>query len=134
MNHESRLQIVVVGYLNSVLPKGAVFWSVPNGGRKSIAGHKMANAMGQLPGASDLMVLWLGRLHCIELKVKKDPVHGIPRTTKQSAAQVEFQIAVEAMGAPYAVCRSTLDVRDALIEWGIPIKEKPGQGSNPDRA
>ena len=123
-NPEAKLQIVVVNYLRTVLPNGAVFWSVPNGGKMTPARRMFAAAMGEYSGASDLMVLWLGRLHCIELKVKASPALGIKKTTKQSLNQIGFQDAVEAMGAPYTVCRSTQDVRDALIEWGVPIKEK----------
>ena len=123
-NHEAKLQIVVVGYLQTVLPRGAVFWSVPNGGKMSPKRRMFASLMGELPGASDLMVLHLGRLHCIELKVKADKLTGVKKTTGQTDAQKAFQIVIEAAGAPYAVCRSTADVRDALTLWGIPIRER----------
>ena len=122
-NHESHLQIDVVQYLRTVLPTGAVFWSVPNGGKMSDAARRLAAAMGEYPGASDLMVLWIGRLHCIELKVAANPAFGIKRTTYQSAAQKTFEAAVAAQGAPYAVCRSIDDVRAALAEWHIPTRE-----------
>ena len=122
-NHETRLQIVVVQYLHTALSAGAVFWSVPNGGKMSAAARRLAAAMGEYPGASDLMVLWLGQLHCIELKVRANPALGIKRTTYQSAEQKAFEAAVDAQGAPYAVCRSIDDVRAALAEWCIPTRE-----------
>ena len=122
-NPERRLQIVVVQYLRTVLPDGAVFWSVPNGGKMSEAARRLAAAIGKYPGASDLMLLWLGRLHCLELKVSANPAFGIKRTTYQSPEQKAFAAAVDAQGAPYAVCRSTDDVRAALAEWRIPTRE-----------
>ena len=122
-NPECRLQIDVVQYLRTVLPDGAVFWSVPNGGKMSAGARRLAAAMGEYPGASDLMVLWLGRLHCLELKVRANPAFGIERTTYQSPSQMAFESAVEAQGAPYAVCRSIEDVRAALVSWSIPTRE-----------
>jgi len=132
-NHETRLQIRVVDQLRSILPKGSVVWSVPNGGKMSAGARKRQAAMGELPGASDLMFITptpmhAGRLHCIELKVRKDPLWGIKRTTNQEPAQEEFQRAIEEAGGRYAVARHTDDVKEILASWGIPTREKLPKG------
>ena len=49
-NPETRLQIVVVQYLRTILPAGAVFWSVPNGGKMTATARKLAAAIGEYPG------------------------------------------------------------------------------------
>ena len=122
--HEQNLQFRVVGYLRDVLPRDAVFWSVPNGGKMSHKAGAKARDLGQYKGASDLMICYRGRLHCLELKVREDPRWGITETTYQKPEQKAFQADIEAAGAPYVVARHTSDVRDALALWGIPTREK----------
>jgi len=132
-NHETRLQCVVVKYLRTVLPVGSVVWAVPNGGKMSPAARMRQAAMGELPGVSDLMFITptpmhAGRLHCIELKVRKDPLWGIKRTTYQTNEQKKFQRAIEEAGGRYAVARHTDDVKEILASWGIPTREKLPKG------
>ena len=122
-NPETRLQFVVVAYLRAVLPRDALFWHCPNGGKMSAAWRKMLGGLGVLPGASDLMLVYRGRFYGIELKTALDPVRGITKGY-QSEAQRAFQDAVERAGGHYAVCRHTDDVRDALALWGVPTREK----------
>lgn len=120
---ETRLQFVVVKYLRLVLPADAVLWMVPNGGRMSEAARMKRSGMGEEPGVSDLMFLWAGRLHCLELKVRKNPQYGIKRTTYQQKPQKAFQSAVEAAGGVYAVVRDLGDLRAALVAWGVPASD-----------
>lgn len=122
-NAETRLQFVVVKYLRLVLPSDAVLWMVPNGGRMSEAARMKRSGMGEEPGVSDLMFLWAGRLHCLELKVRKNPQYGIKRTTYQKPPQKAFQSAVEAAGGVYAVVRDLGDLRGALVAWGVPAND-----------
>jgi len=125
--HEQALQFNVVKYLNAVLPRDAVLWSVPNGGKMSETARKTAAGMGEFPGASDLMICWEGRLYCKELKVRESLLYGIKRTTYQDPSQKAFQTAIERAGARYAVVRHTDDVRDTLALWGIPTRETARQ-------
>lgn len=132
-NHETRLQFVVVKYLRAILPRDAILWSVPNGGKMSESARKKQAGMGELPGVSDLMFITptpmhAGRLHCIELKVRKDPLWGIKRTTYQTNEQKKFQRAIEEAGGRYAVARHTDDVKEILDSWGIPTREKLPKG------
>ncbi len=121
--HEMRLQFVAVKYLRLVLPRDAVLWHTPNGGDMTETARKTAGGLGEFPGASDLMICWQGRLYCIELKVRADPIYGIKRTTYQKPEQKAFQAAIERAGARYVVARHTDDVRDALALWGVPTRE-----------
>lgn len=131
-NHETRLQIVLVQYLRLVLPAGAVLWHVPNGGKMSEASRKLKAAMGEKPGVSDLMFIWRGRLHCLEVKLAADPVWQTTKTY-QTSEQKDFEREVINAGGRYAVVRSTGDARDWLAAWGIPTREtsmetrKPGE-------
>lgn len=121
-NHETRFQIAAVQFLNAAMPRGAVLWHVPNGGQMTETARMMLSAMGERPGASDLMMFWDGRLFCMECKVKRNPYYGIKHTSYQSKEQKEFQRAIEAQGGVYAVVRSTDDIRDFLLAEGVPLR------------
>ena len=121
-NHEKRLQFVVVKYLRLVLPRDAVLFHVPNGGDMTETTRKTAAGLGEFPGASDLMICWQGRLYCIELRTEADDLLGIPKTY-QKPSQKAFEAQIVRAGGFYAVCRSTMDVRDVLSHWGIPTRE-----------
>ena len=122
-NPETRLQFVVVEYLRRVLPRDAIFWHCPNGGKMSVGWRRMLGGLGVLPGAADLMLLYCGRLHCIELKNAADPMRFIPKTY-QTPEQKEFEAAIVRAGGYYAVVRHTDEVRDLMAHWGIPTREK----------
>ncbi len=79
--------------------------------------------MGQYRGASDLMIQYGGRLHCLELKVRADPRYGITETTYQKPEQKVFEADIVRAGGFYAVARHTNDVRELLAHWGIPTRE-----------
>ena len=122
-NHERSLQFDVVKYLRAVLPRDAVLFHVPNGGDMTETARKTAGGLGEFPGASDLMICWQGRLYCIELKVRADPLYGIKRTTYQQPEQKAFQAAIVRAGGFYAVVRHTDEVMELLAHWGIPSRE-----------
>lgn len=126
-NHEAKLQMVTVQYLNIALPPEAVFWGNLNesripGKRGEITGKHFRD-MGRLAGLSDLMIFWGGKLHCIELKLSADKTRRI-RRSKQSEAQKTFERRICLQGARYAVCRSIHEVGRQLAVWGIPTREK----------
>ena len=120
--HEVKLQKSIVEYLRLVLPRGAVFWHVPNGGMMTRAWRMILAALGLLPGVSDLMVFWRSVLLCIEVKTEADRWRDITRG-KQSTVQKAFQVAIEAAGGHYAVVRSIDDVRAFLRLHGVPLRE-----------
>ncbi len=120
-NPETRLQIVVVEYLNLVLPPKAVFWAVLNERKETAARGALMNAMGRHPGASDLMVLYEGVLRCIELKTERNRAYGT-RKTYQTEDQKAFQGRAERAGAWYAVCRNTDEVGEFLASHGVPLR------------
>lgn len=121
-NPEARLQIVVVQYLEWVLPRDATFWAVLNERKVTEKTGKFLNMMGRKKGVSDLMVLWRGKLICIELKLETNSAYDTKRTN-QTNDQKAWQGTVERCGALYAVCRSTHDVAGSLRAFGVPIRE-----------
>ena len=122
-NPETRLQIVVVEYLHAVLPRDAVFWSVPNEHKTTKKRGNLLNKMGRRAGVSDLMVLYRGKLFCIELKLRTDELYNTKRTA-QTADQKAFETDVREAGAFYAVCRHTDEVCHFLEYRGVPINDK----------
>ncbi len=120
--HEIKLQFRMVRDLRWMLPRNALMWMVPNGGDMTVAARKKAAGMGEYPGASDLMVLWDGRLYCLELKVRASKLWGIPKTTSQTPEQIEFQAAVEAAGGRYAVVRTVDEALAFLASHGVPLR------------
>jgi hypothetical protein len=118
-----KLQFRVVKELRWLLPRDAVFWMVPNGGDMTEAARKKAAGLGERAGASDLMLLYRGKLLCIELKVSEDPLYGVKRTTYQKPEQKAFQRDVEAAGGAYGVVRTIDDLNAFLALHGVPTRE-----------
>lgn len=115
-NHEEHtIQKGIVNVLTYGLPKDAAFWAVPNGGtRKTITtkGGKTISlegmrlkAEGVKSGVSDLMILWRGRLICLEVKTEKG---------RQSRNQKDWEEEITQAGGLYKVVRSVDDVRSFL--------------------
>lgn len=121
-NHEIRLQFVVVEYLRRVLPREAVLWHCPNGGQMSSGWRRMLGGLGVVAGAADLMLVYGGRFHCIELKNAANPLRGVVKSY-QSPEQKSFETAIVRAGGFYEVARHTDDIRDLLAHWGIPSRE-----------
>jgi len=125
---EHVIQCAVARYLDLALDgvPGCIWWAVPNGGtfasrvdrssgkRVSVAAVK-AKREGLKPGVSDIMVLWGGRLICIELKTAKG---------RQSPEQKEWADAATCAGAAYYVARSVEDVEEFLDTCGVPLRAR----------
>lgn len=86
------------------------FWRV-NGGASLIRGIKTKNS--GMAGFSDIMVLFKHSIAVafIELKATDG---------RQSEEQVGFQRRVELMGHKYYLCRSLDDMKEILIQNGVP--------------
>ena len=124
---EHQIQCAVARYLDLALSgiDGCIWWAVPNGGtfasridssgkRVSVAAAK-AKREGLKPGVSDIMILWNGRLICIELKTDKG---------RQSPEQKEWADSATCAGAAYYVARSVEQVEEFLDAAGVPLRAR----------
>jgi hypothetical protein len=105
-------------YLERVMPGAIVHHSaneIPISGRNIKRAIAKAKWNGMKPGFPDLIVLYRGWTLGFEVKAEGGRMSG-----DQKAMQADF----EAQGIPYSVVRSIEDVREALIEWGVPFVEK----------
>lgn len=112
---ESDLQVQVVDYLKVLgLRCSILFFSVPNealGKVKSRAGlWRMARLkrMGLRPGASDLVLVYRGRVLFIELKTP---------TGNQSVHQMEFEAESKLVGAKYFVARTFDEAQKIILDF-----------------
>jgi len=116
---ESRIQQDCVIWLwNSHPETRKLLFAVPNGGSRNAIEAKRFKAEGLIAGVSDLLFMWRGRTHCIEMKTP---------TGRQQKNQIEWQGIVEANGFDYHVIRSLeefknlinkiMNERDVLIHW-----------------
>ena len=109
---EHRLQVVCVEWFRLLYPAHALLLvAVPNGGRRDAVTGARLKEEGVTAGVSDLVLFcpkggWHGLL--IEMKT----VGG-----RQSAAQKQWQQAVEQMGYYYVICRSRQDFERVLTEY-----------------
>ena len=120
---EQRLQFRMVKDRRLLLPLDAVLLMIPNGGDMTEGARKKASGMGEYPGAADLLVLSGGKALFMELKVQKNEIWNIARTTYQKPEQKAFQVAVEDAGARYAVVRSVDEALAFLRAHGVPTRE-----------
>lgn len=115
-NQEVRLHIVILQYLQAVLPPIAAetLIHIRNEGKRTREAQRLAKAMGLRAGTEDLAFIWHGRLHALEVKCEG---------SYQSPAQKAREKALKAAGARYAICRSTEDVAEVLAGWAIPTRD-----------
>lgn len=85
--------------------RGLLF-HVPNGGARNKREAGRFKQIGVVPGVSDFILLYNGRAHCIELKVKK-------RT--QGEKQIKWQGKVEDNNIHYVVCGSLIEFKDCIL-------------------
>lgn len=65
---EHELQVTCAEFLDACLPDEAVWFAVPNGGLRNNAVAGKLKAEGVKPGVPDILIVYQGRLICIELK------------------------------------------------------------------
>lgn len=114
---ELALHKAVVAYLRVACPQppeGPLWWHTHNEGKRSKADAATAKAMGQWRGLPDLLLLWRGRLHGIELKAGRG---------KLSPAQDRCHEALTLAGAVVTTCRSVEEVDGFLRACGVPMRE-----------
>ena len=114
---ESVIQESIVNFLSMICRQyGFLFFSVPNESITTGTDDKdfgraiNLKKMGVLPGVSDLIIGWRGKMFCLEVKNEKG---------KQSERQINFEQWCADCGIPYVLVRSVDDVHVSLKLWGI---------------
>lgn len=118
---EQAMHISIAVYLRVVLRKSqAIFFHVPNGGQRTKAEGGILKQMGTRAGVLDLQLIWRDpvtkstRFGFIELKYGDE---------EPSDDQLGFMADLDALGVPYAVCRSLDEVKVVLYRWGVPCRD-----------
>ena len=88
---------------------------IDSGGKRVSVAAAKAKREGLKPGVSDIMILWGGRLICIELKTS---------TGRQSPEQKEWADSATCAGAAYYVARSVEQVEEFLDAAGVPLRAR----------
>lgn len=110
MKHPEReIQEAVVQHLRLRGVPGLVFFHVPNAPRSAITG-KLLKRMGMLAGVSDLILLYQGKFHALELKAPGK---------KPTEAQDRFLNCVAWNDGKTAVCDTVNQALAVLEQWGL---------------
>jgi hypothetical protein len=83
---------------------------VPNGGYRTAVESKIFKSLGVIPGVPDLLILYRGRLHALELKTKGGRLTETQRRTHEDMRQA---------GALVATCYGVNDALLQLEAWGL---------------
>lgn len=102
MRHqESKIQIACVNWFGYQYPQlHAVFYSVPNGGKRTLTEAKILKAEGVKAGVADLILNFPNKdftFLAIEMKTENG---------KQTTNQKNWQKEIEKLGAKYVLCRN----------------------------
>jgi hypothetical protein len=101
---EDALQKALVDYLDLALPDDAMYFAVPNGGKRLAREAARLKSLGVLAGIPDLCIIWRGTVIFLELKapkrgslttVQRDVHHrllfcGVPVWTIRKVEQAEY--------------------------------------------
>ena len=98
-------------------PEHALFFSIPNEGRRSGRNGAEMNRMGRLKGVADYFILTSQCQLFIEFKVDKDAFGG--KRTYQSPEQKAFEARCVGVRAMYRVVRSVEEFLDACWMIGL---------------
>jgi hypothetical protein len=105
MQIEDSIQAEIVMYYRNYyqrLYKDCLIFSIPNGGKRDKRTAMLMKATGLTPGASDLIVIYFGKLLFVEVKTS---------TGVQSEEQKVFAERVRDCGFDYHLVRSLLDFK-----------------------
>jgi hypothetical protein len=111
---EAREQEMLAGMLAKYLPSDAFFSGVENRPFSCLAGF-LQKRRGIRAGLPDLLILYRGKLICIELKSRRGALSKVQR-------QVRLEL-VKA-GASVWLCRTARAGLAALVYSGVPLKRK----------
>ena len=107
---EAHLQERLVRHIRARLVPGAVFFAVPNGGKRQAREAAALRRQGVVPGVPDLLFLCCGVLHGLELKTAKG---------KASEAQKDMLRALGAAHARVAIAHGFDEAVECLDGWGL---------------
>jgi hypothetical protein len=102
---EDRIQQEIIIYYRNTFQrvyKSCLIFSIPNGGLRDKRTAMLMKATGLTPGASDLIVIYFGKLLFVEVKTA---------TGVQSEEQKVFAERVRDCGFDYHLVRSLLDFK-----------------------
>jgi hypothetical protein len=104
MTEDKIQQEIIIYYRNTFqrVYKNCLIFSIPNGGLRDKRTAMIMKATGLTPGASDLIVIYFGRLLFVECKTA---------TGTQSEEQKVFAQRVRDCGFDYYLVRSLLDFK-----------------------
>lgn len=121
MRHfESQIQIACVNWFRYQHPKlAAVFFSVPNGGKRTATEAKILKAEGVVSGVSDLLLNIPNSKYTFLALECKTP------TGKQTPLQKQWQENVEKLGAKYMIFRSVPEFMDIINDYLSSTKYGP---------
>lgn len=112
---EAELQKLVCAFLDSALPKTALWFAVPNGGTRNLIEAVNMKRQGVKAGVPDLIVMWDSHAYGIELKRSDQDLNP-----NQRLMHARFQDA----RIPVAVCRSVNEVENFLRDSSLPLRAK----------
>lgn len=113
MKHqESKTQIACVNWFNyQYRVISALFFAVPNGGRRNKVEAGILKAEGTKAGVSDLLLLLpSGEFNFLAIEMKTE-------SGKQNANQKLWQKEVESLGAKYAICRNIPEFQETVNNY-----------------
>lgn len=91
----------------------ALWFHIPNEGKRGWLIALIMRAMGMIPGVADYIFIWrymdAWKVAFIEVKAGDN---------KQTPEQWHFQLWAESLGIPYSICRSKPEAINKLAEWG----------------
>lgn len=102
---EEQLHRQVAEYLNWSIAEDAVWFHPANGGARSKGEAGRLRAIGVKAGVPDIVIVWRGRAHFIELKTAAGRV---------SDAQHEMHSRLMLAGAVVTICRSLEEVEQFI--------------------
>lgn len=112
---ETGLQLAVAQFLDMTLPEDAVWHHSPNEGARNPAFAALLKRKGTRAGWPDIEIIYSGGIFAIELKNKNEPL--LP-------SQEKLHPRLTIAGARLAICRSVVDVQNALDTWNIPTRAR----------
>ena len=110
-NPEAALQVQVARFLMLTLPPEVEWTSSLAGAHLGVSQRSKMKAQGLRPGFPDLMFIIRRRTHFIELKADGG---------RLSPDQIRVHAAIHPDAI--AVCRSVVEVRVALVRWGVALR------------
>jgi len=105
---EATLQTQLIKALPAMLPRGAFFFAVPNGGKRGKIEAANLKRQGVRAGVPDIIIIHHGKAYGLELKSPKGTI---------SDSQEEVFPLLRAAGMPIEIIRSLDDAMTAIGEF-----------------